>query len=492
MHMNERLFSLFISQVISLLVVFLAIAFLPNSILAQSALRAYESAFASDPQLRSSSFLVSSIPEHPGQAPQILASSRAELPLKPASILKVLTSAVALQELGPEYRFPTQLYAAGQQGQGVERLYVRGSGDPAMTTETLWILARSVRNAGIRQVAVLVGDDTSFVGNASREGQRAYEAASSALSLNFNSVELIACPSFPGAQARVFAEPFEFAQRAGVHILNSVQTGSGKASAVQFQETSCSGQQKPCAQSFQASGHIGQGASCGRQYRSVQNPRHYFLTTLRGFLEAVGVQVGSIETGSQRTPGTARLLSTHESKALAVILRDLNQYSSNFIAEQILMALGAQTGSREFLIGQSFHREIGKQRMVNFLQGRKVWTPGSVLEDASGLSHANRLSAKSILSAMLFLLSNEKFRPEFESSLAVLGQSGTLKRRKSPEPGLFLRGKTGTLNGVKSLAGTLRSRSGRVQAFVLIQNNAGTHDKQIQTENKLLRALASS
>ena len=107
--------------------------------------------------------------------------------------------------------------------------------------------------------------------------------------------------------------------------------------------------------------------------------------------------------------------------------------------------------------------------------------------DGSGLSHENRLSARVITALLLKVHRQRILQPEFEKSLSVMGQSGTLKKRKPPVSGLRLRGKTGTLDGVSSLAGYLFDVSGNKLAFAIIQNRTASRERALSLEDRLVK-----
>jgi len=117
---------------------------------------------------------------------------------------------------------------------------------------------------------------------------------------------------------------------------------------------------------------------------------------------------------------------------------------------------------------------------------------GFEIEDASGLSHANRVSAQMIGAVLLRGVRNQEVAPEFESSLAVGERSGTLRRRPFDPRGVILRGKTGTLDGVSSLAGYVVGASGRKYAFVIFQNATASTPRAHAFEDKIVAILSQS
>jgi D-alanyl-D-alanine carboxypeptidase/D-alanyl-D-alanine-endopeptidase (penicillin-binding protein 4) len=404
--------------------------------------------------------------------------------LKPASILKIITSAAALAELGPEFRFQTGVWYYGKSSGVVDNLYVRGGGDPSFTTEDLWILARRVYHSGVKRVKMLAVDDSYFHGVKQREGQRAYEAGSSAVSLNFNTVTLHVCPSTPGQPATVIPDPWELTYGTKVPITTGkINTISRGRSTYRIDEQACADQ---CAVRFHLSGQISANSACVEVYRSVRSPVMYFTNTFANFLSYLGVKVDRVSTTPVNVPSKARQLTNYSSRALTQIIRDMNLYSSNFIAEQLLTVFGYPdpgVGVRK--------REEGLKKIEQFLIGIGASPADFDIVDASGLSHDNRVTAQVMLKTLLWVYHQENIMTEFISSLPVGGISGTLKKR-STRFGMILRAKTGTLTGVSSLAGFVNSQSGTPYAFVVILNKTKGKRMAERIEDRVVSALYGS
>jgi len=399
---------------------------------------------------------------------QPLFSYQSRKPLKPASVMKLLTSSLALSELGPDFRFETEVHTSrlGEEG-SIEHLVVRGGGDPNFRTEDMWILARTLFRRGVRKVGTLHLDTSHFQGLHRRSGQRAYETGSSALTLNYNSVLFSVCPN-PGGKAYVMADPWE----AGFQVDGAIKTVSGTSKSYSIEDVSSNaGPQK-----FRVSGRIGSARDCGEFYRSVRDPVSYFGSTLRGFLEHLGVSVSSIAPHSTGPAGVKKFY-THKSKALSQIVEDLNHYSTNVIAEQILFYLGGSGGE--------LRRDKGIDRLRQYAKDLAGSDPITVV-DASGLSHDNRLTASTVANALVSMHYRVGKGIEFQKSLSVAGRSGTLKRRLNKSRGMVVRGKTGSLNGVASLAGYLRTEKGSLVAFVIIQNGISSPSAAWKFEQELL------
>jgi D-alanyl-D-alanine carboxypeptidase/D-alanyl-D-alanine-endopeptidase (penicillin-binding protein 4) len=165
-------------------------------------------------------------------------------------------------------------------------------------------------------------------------------------------------------------------------------------------------------------------------------------------------------------PPDARLLYTHESLTLAEVIRLVNKYSSNSMARALFLTMGA-----ERYPGRPATAAAGRDAILAFLAQRGIAAPGLVLDNGSGLSRNERISAASLADVLLAAYRSQ-YMPEFAASLPLSATDGTLKRRfKAPEMQGRLRMKTGTLEDVTALAGFVNAASGRTFVTVVILNH---------------------
>ena len=396
----------------------------------------------------------------------------ASLLLKPASTLKLITTAEALRLLGPEFAFSTDVFASAPLASGhVKALYLRAGADPSLDTEKLWQLARRLKAAGLREVDKLVLDGGGSAQALRREGQRAYQAGATPLAFNHNSLGIVVCPAAPGQAALVSLDPRE----AGFALKGSISTVAKGVGTFSVDEL-------PGQTAWQLGGSIASQSDCQTVYRSVSDPLSYAGRVFVELLKQQGIAVRSgFENGV--TGADAIAVDAVISAPLSDILRDLNHYSSNFIAEQILLALGRQAPGR-------FERSAGIFRLTAYLNGLGFTDSQFVLADASGLSHDNRVTADILTRVLFDMRKYEDLRTEFEYSLSVAARNGTLKQRFQNREPLLLRGKTGTINGVSSLAGLLLSRRGRWLAFALISNGEAGRSAALAFENEFVELMA--
>ncbi len=397
-------------------------------------------------------------------------------PLKPASVSKIVTSAATLTLLGPDTTFSTQVLGSSSTRIGtLPVVYIRGGGDPSLTIESTWTLVRTLKSLGITGIKKLVLDDSQFLDARPPSGQRAYEAGSSALSFNNNSVSFVVCPGkSKGDKASIKIEPWESQAK----LENKAVTGKGRTSGVSIDHAG--------GTRFVAKGNMGILAECARYYRSLPDSVEYFGTTLIALLNSVGIDAPKkFERGI--TPDDAYLIYDHLSKPLKSIVEDLNHFSNNFIGEQLLYLLGDTSPG---VPGRGrFRREEGLSRLNDFIARRGFPQKEFRLEDGSGLSHTSLLSSR-VVTGILYRVSRDNWvSPEFEMSLSVGFRSGTLKKREFSPSSLLLRGKTGTLDGVTSLAGYVWNHEGKKVIFSIIQNGTSTKEQGVLLEDRIVKAL---
>ncbi len=390
-----------------------------------------------------------------------------ELPLKPASVLKIATTAAALELLGPEFTFRTGFWGEHPISGGVDTLTVVGGGDPDFTTEDAWLVARELHKRGLRRIGSLRIDESDFPATRPPSGQRAYRAGSAGLAFNFNSIGVKVCPSTSGKNAVVSVDPWE----SGATVTGSVKSGSGSGLRVD---------QKGGELKFVVGGSVPLG-ECVSVYRSVPEPGLYFGRTFVELLKGVGVQVIRGVSKGSRGVG-AKLTYEHASKPLVDIVRDLNHYSNNFIGEQLVLALGEMPdGARD--------RQVGLDRIGRYLTELGIPAEQVSLADGSGLSHTNRMTAQGVVTVLEHMDRHPGIGPEFEISLSVSSRNGTLRRRDFGGEERTVRGKTGTLDGVSSLAGYVTARSGRRYTFAIIENEIPSKDRALNFENRFVETM---
>ena len=417
--------------------------------------------------------------------------------LNPASNVKLFTSAAALSLLGADHRFETEFFVDKQPQQGrVRTLFVRGNGDPSMTTERLYGIAAELSRQGLKEVkGDLVLDESHFGGEKwiagydQEQGDRAYLAPTGALSLNWNTVAVYLRPgAIKGQAAVVEIEPASDYFRVNSKLL------TGKATQRRFFVKSSLEAERPHLKSpmrrqeIEVRGHVPLGKGTWPTWKRIDEPASYFGHTLKMLLAQHGIRVhGKVVLGT--VPSTAEHFYTAWSDSLSIILKRVNKQSSNFVAEQLIQAMGG--AYRGF---PATHAN-GLDAVAEFLE-KEVGIPrGSyVMRNGSGLNDANRFSAAQTNRLLRYMFEEALFSPEFVSSLGIAAKDGTLRSRfgGSQAEGR-LRAKTGTLESVSALSGYVHGVNKQRFVFsVLVNDTSSRNPEVIRSIDALVSLLASA
>ncbi len=369
--------------------------------------------------------------------------------LNPASNQKLLTAAVALDLLGPEYTFETQVFRSG------DDLILRGEGDPLLGRDDLQAMAVIVaEQLELGDVDRLVIDDSAFADRRfgpgfSDEGtSAAHEAPSGALAVDFSTIEVRVAPTVGSSSPSVEVD----AAGAHVEIRNQATVGRRGVIAVR---TFAEGDKTIVA----VRGSMSRKARAVVVRRRVLDPGLHagtvFAARLAEQWEAEPLPVVRGTLGAH-----ADLIVANDSAPLAEVLDRGLAYSNNFIAEQVLRTMawrvfdepGTWAGGTE--IARAYWTGLGRD-------------DGVIIENGSGLTRRGRLTAEGLVD-VLVAASHET--PEILDALPVSGEPGTLRARLRRADGR-VRAKTGTLNGVSGLSGVLTDPSGRpAVAFSILVN----------------------
>ena len=393
-------------------------------------------------------------------------SHRADVPLNPASVMKLVTTYAALDLLGPAFVWRTPVWLDGPVVGGVLKgnLVIQGQGDPKLVLERLWLLLRRVQGLGVQRIAGnIVLDRRAFAvppthpGDFDGEPLRPYNAAPDALLLNFKSVVMTFTPDANGLQARVQIDP----PLAGVHLPTQVPLSKNGAcndyrAALQADFSD--------PQRIQFSGSY--PLACGEKVWPVAyaDPASYNARALAGLWRSMGGRLdGAVVDGV--APNVAPSFEVN-SPTLMEVIRDINKFSNNVMAQQLFLTLGLTTSQ---LVATP---ESARDAVDQWWQRRISPANAPVIDNGSGLSRQSRISAQQ-LGQMLQVAYASPYMPELMSSLPLVGVDGTLKRSRAGSASAHL--KTGSLREVTALAGFVHAASGKRYVLVAIVNhpNAG-------------------
>lgn len=393
-------------------------------------------------------------------------AERAAVSVNPASLMKLVTTYAALELLGPAYRWKTEAYL------DADDLVLRGTGDPKLNYESFWMLLRALHGRGLREIRGDVVLDRSWFGPVA-DGRidddtfRPYNVAPDALLVNFKSVRFNFLPQFERNFVQVFAEP-ALPDLQIVNGLRIVERSCPEGRA--FRELiGASFEPRPPRATF--SGVY--PASCGERDLNVAlyEPEDYVAAMIRQlWREMGGSWTGKLRNGTASP--AARLLYTHESEPLSQIVRDINKYSNNVMARQLFLTLAAEAA------GPPAMPENASRAIQEWLATKQLRAPELVLENGSGLSRAERISAAS-LAAILQAAARSPVMPEFVASLPIAGTDGTMRKRMRAVSGTGQAHiKTGLLSDVRSIAGYVLDKRGRRFVVVMIVNHPRAPEAQ--------------
>ncbi|MEW6381486.1 MAG: D-alanyl-D-alanine carboxypeptidase/D-alanyl-D-alanine-endopeptidase [bacterium] len=399
---------------------------------------------------------------------QVLADLCSDELFIPASNQKLFISAAALARLKPDYSFPTVIYARQMSPEGVVSgpLYIKGFGDPLLVTEELYELAREVKEAGVKKVTEgVIFDDSYFAPEENTENQRGgdpslwYRAESGALSMNFNTITFVIRPaSRVGQKPLVQWDPPS--SDGAIQVINRATTTARsprKALTIAHRF-------KDGINIFTVSGQISIRHAPMTVYRAIKAPSRYTAEVVKGLLRQKGIDIsGQVRPGI--VPENARVICQHQSKPLSDIVASLNKFSNNFIAQQLLKTLGAQSK------GAPGNTEKGLAAIREFLEESGLGAENFLAADGCGLSRKNFTTPKKIVDLLTYMQQKFEYQPEYFSSLAIAGVDGTMRKRlKSPKVQGRVRVKTGLIDGVSCLSGYVYSYRNELIAFSIMMN----------------------
>lgn len=388
---------------------------------------------------------------------------QADAPANPASLMKLLTTFAALDLLGPAWRWNTPVWLNGSVADGVLTgdLVIQGSGDPKLVLERVWLLLRRVQQLGVREIrGDIVLDRSAFAAapqaptpaDFDAEPLRPYNVRADALLLNYQSLIFSFVPDPAHGVAQVSVEP----PLAGLQFAPSVPLVAG--ACADWRAALKADFSDPTTPKFAGS----YAAGCAEKDWPIAatDPKAFPERMLAGlWLQMGGRLLGRVRDGA--APATPPSFMVN-SPTLAEVVRDINKFSNNVMAQQLFLTLAlTQRG-----VGSP---ELAREVLGAWAQARLGRTANElIIDNGSGLSRDGRLSAN-LLAQLLQLAWASPVMPELMSSLPVSGVDGTLKRTRAAPGRAHL--KTGSLRDVSGIAGYVLGNSGRRYVVVAIVNH---------------------
>ncbi len=330
-------------------------------------------------------------------APQPVLAWRGDAPMNPASVMKLPTTMAALERLGPAFTWATPLWLTGPLTDGVLEgdLVIQGRGDPKLVVERLWLALRQLRQWGLREIrGDIVLDGRAFApqpgdpGDFDGEALRPYNALPAALLLNFRSSLMSFVPDAAAGVARVALDtPLADTRVDATVPLAAAGTPCGDWRA------GLRARIEPRQVRFAGS----YPAACGERLWPLADaePASYDARLLRGLWQELGGQLtGRVREGA--APAGAAPTLTLRSPPLAEVVRDINKFSNNVMAQQLLLTLALQAapeGAPPVTAAQA--REL----LAAWLAERTgPLDEAVVVDNGSGLSRLSRLPARRLAS----------------------------------------------------------------------------------------------
>ena len=447
----------------------------------------------------------------------VVAEENAGKSFVPASNVKLYTTAAALDQLGPQYRYRTRIYVSGDVEDGVlhGNLIVRGSGDPTIGghydaasgrweaevdgTRLFREWADSLRAAGISQIrGDIIGDDDIVddqpLGRGwSWDDETYYYAAQlSGLAFNDNVVHMRVEGRRPGEPANIRWYPYDTDY---VDVVNNTRT-TPTGTRVDEGYYRVRG-----TNTVEVTTEVPAGGEDIEEI-TVENPTLFFVHVLRESLLEAGiavlgdpVDVDELSIKPDYNDPSVRRVAVHSSQPLSEIISVVNKPSMNMYADMLVKTLAAEfpRPQEEDLDPGSW--ELGLDiAMATFVKAH-IDTSAIQLADGSGLSRQNLVTPAMTGSLLQYMWTHPKrdVRDAYRTSLPLAGVEGTLRNRLRSGPAhRNLRAKTGSLSNVSSLSGYVESADGRMLAFAMMANHFTTRTSAVRdAQDRIVTLLAT-
>lgn len=403
------------------------------------------------------------------QTGEVFYEQNADELLIPASVNKVFTSYAALKKLKPNFTFKTHVLIKGAVHNETLAgdLYLRGGGDPSLVSERLWMLVNELMRSGIKKVLGNIVVDSSFYDSIRTPEARpkylkdqAYNAPIGGLSFNFNTCTVYVKPGEKvGSSPIVYTDP----ENTYVDVVNqatTIKAGSSNTLAVNRTEYV----KGDLGDTVLLRGGIPIDHKEVRFYKNIVNPALYSGHMLKTFMTQRGFKIsGNVVEGT--TPENAKQILEFESEPLWQIIWGMNKFSNNFVADQTMKRLGAEVW------GIPGTMEKGISALENVLEDIGIPKNLYKIVDGSGLTRETRVTARQVARVLQVAYKDFSVAPEFVSSLSISGEDGTMKRRALAVNESVIRAKTGSLDGVTSLAGYVNTADNELLVFTILLND---------------------
>ena len=429
------------------------------------------------PREAMAAIVIDAAPSMNGKSAPLLAWRTAN-PMNPASVMKLVTTYAGLELLGPAYTWRTPVYVDGPvvNGELQGNLIIQGRGDPKLVMQQLWLLLRRVQGLGIRSISGdIVLDRSAFAASTQNPGDfdgealRPYNVQPDALLINYKSVVMTFVPNPGSGNASISYDP----PLAGVQMQTSVPLSAGSNGRAL---TDCGDYRAQLQSDFADPLRIAFAGNypvaCGEKVWAIAflDPASYARRAVAGLWQEMGGQIkGQVRDGAPPV-GKAPAFEM-ESPPLAEIIRDINKFSNNVMAQQLFLTLSLQRpGGASHDASREVVRNWWQARFGGQGGGQSAAQDLPVLDNGSGLSRAERVTPQG-LARMLQTAYVSGAMPELMASLPITGVDGTLKRSRSQVSQGWAHLKSGSLRDANALAGYVHTPSGRRLVVVGLVNH---------------------
>ncbi len=392
---------------------------------------------------------------------QTRVTHNAKQAMNPASTMKLVTTYAALELLGPAYTWKTEALIDTLPANSTlnGNLYLRGSGDPRLALEQFWLLLRQLRARGVADInGDLILDRSAFAlpphdpAEFDNEPLRPYNAGPDALLVNLKSLRLTLRSDLDQKSVSIITEtPSDDLRIDNRLALTHDACGDWRERL----------KARLNLEAIELTGSF--SANCGD--KALHLSPWTADVQVGQLFRALWRELGGSLRGKVRegvTPTSARLLATQDSPALGEVVREINKYSNNVMARQVFLTIAAERPATP---------DGARRRIKGWLADKGMKMPEVVLDNGSGLSRSERISAES-LSQLLLAAWKSPVMPELISSLPVAGIDGTLRKRleNSAATGRAHL-KTGYLDGVRAIAGYVLDSNDKRWVVVFLIND---------------------
>ncbi len=403
-------------------------------------------------------------------------SHHSDKSMNPASVMKVVTTYAALDLLTPAYRWKTELYRDGSVRNGVldGNLYLKAYGDPSFKAQEFWRLLMSLQQFGIKEIkGDLIVDKSYFAKNVGNrktfdnETWRAYNAEPSAFLVGGRNTSFKFVATDTGVNV---SQEFELDE---IQIVNNMKLASG-ACGEWRSRFGYTVKQNSNGAVVTLNGVF--SPDCGERYLELSvldDEKYAFFTFKKLWAQLGGNFKGAFKV--KETPVEAIKVLEQVSEPLGYVVRDINKWSNNLMARQLLLTIAAEK------VGVPATEQKGEQAINTWLASKGLKFNELVIENGSGLSRIERISAAHLGQLLMNAYANPAM-PELMASLPILALDGTIKKRLNDSPSAARAHlKTGSIEGVSAIAGyVLDANHHRHVLVMLVNDSMAAASKQAQ------------